>query len=620
MTVLLEAESHQFPGNGSADEFDFEFLIFDSDELVAQLITDATGEAALLVDEIDYTVSVSATGGTVTTSVPVPIGYTLDLRPIYELLQTTSIKNQGTFRPEVHERVMDRLASQQQYLRRLIGAAVRAPDYEPSLDLILPPVSARAGMYSAFDALGKPVASSGTGADAGLRTDLASAVAGDDGSRLSGYRRDANATATSVGEVLARVVYLDDYGPDRNGPGDSSSAFEKAIDALPDTGGEIVITPGKYFANFAVTKPGVKIRGAGRYYESNDVGIFPFSASAWTIDVGGTDSRLGDFGLDGINVHGDEIGELGVRLRNCDHYKLFRTSIRGFRVMAAQIYGTTGQASTYGNLTDSSIATCDVVGAIGLQIKADAGSYVIPVRMNGVDLHSTGASSYVLDIDNTGGQGILVEWGGVWCECGHNRGVRMKGLGAEIIGFGDIDSSSSSDSLVNIDTNAFVSDFIRGNIRIDGVVTMPAGDTFAISGKAHMQNESFLTHPHVQGALNFQDGSLAGRLQTATGAQTTRISRSGNSLFVAATNGSVFATTGGTSGAGSDAFTLQRQDGSDAKIKFQGTGILIVTCVGSPEGAVTAPPGSIALRTNGGAGTGHYVKESGTGNTGWVAK
>lgn len=41
---------------------------------------------------------------------------------------------------------------------------------------------------------------------------------------------------------------------------------------------------------------------------------------------------------------------------------------------------------------------------------------------------------------------------------------------------------------------------------------------------------------------------------------------------------------------------------------------------GSPEGVVTAEPGSIYQRTDGGAGTSLYVKESGTGNTGWVAK
>lgn len=41
---------------------------------------------------------------------------------------------------------------------------------------------------------------------------------------------------------------------------------------------------------------------------------------------------------------------------------------------------------------------------------------------------------------------------------------------------------------------------------------------------------------------------------------------------------------------------------------------------GTPEAAVTAPIGAIYHRTDGGAGTSFYVKESGTGNTGWVAK
>lgn len=40
---------------------------------------------------------------------------------------------------------------------------------------------------------------------------------------------------------------------------------------------------------------------------------------------------------------------------------------------------------------------------------------------------------------------------------------------------------------------------------------------------------------------------------------------------------------------------------------------------GSPEGVVVAPVGTAYLRTDGGAGTTLYVKESGTGNTGWRA-
>jgi len=41
---------------------------------------------------------------------------------------------------------------------------------------------------------------------------------------------------------------------------------------------------------------------------------------------------------------------------------------------------------------------------------------------------------------------------------------------------------------------------------------------------------------------------------------------------------------------------------------------------GSPEGAVVAPIGRLYVRTDGGANTTLYVKESGTGDTGWVAK
>lgn len=47
---------------------------------------------------------------------------------------------------------------------------------------------------------------------------------------------------------------------------------------------------------------------------------------------------------------------------------------------------------------------------------------------------------------------------------------------------------------------------------------------------------------------------------------------------------------------------------------------LIRRGTGSPEGAVTASVGTIFLRSDGGASTTLYVKESGAGNTGWVAK
>ena len=41
---------------------------------------------------------------------------------------------------------------------------------------------------------------------------------------------------------------------------------------------------------------------------------------------------------------------------------------------------------------------------------------------------------------------------------------------------------------------------------------------------------------------------------------------------------------------------------------------------GNPEGVVTSVAGGLYLRLDGGAQSALYVKESGTGNTGWVAK
>lgn len=42
--------------------------------------------------------------------------------------------------------------------------------------------------------------------------------------------------------------------------------------------------------------------------------------------------------------------------------------------------------------------------------------------------------------------------------------------------------------------------------------------------------------------------------------------------------------------------------------------------IGTPEGSISARIGTIFLRQDGGAVTTLYIKESGTGNTGWVAK
>ncbi len=66
-----------------------------------------------------------------------------------------------------------------------------------------------------------------------------------------------------------------------------------------------------------------------------------------------------------------------------------------------------------------------------------------------------------------------------------------------------------------------------------------------------------------------------------------------------------------------------RQLVSDLEMRLRSMTLMLnilYTGKGTPEGTVKAPIGSLFLRTDGGAATTLYVKESGTGNVGWVAK
>jgi len=75
----------------------------------------------------------------------------------------------------------------------------------------------------------------------------------------------------------------------------------------------------------------------------------------------------------------------------------------------------------------------------------------------------------------------------------------------------------------------------------------------------------------------------------------------------------VLTTTSTDAGIANKTFTAPKiTGGSNTAALYAGTG--------SPEGVVTATGGSHYMRTDGGAGTSFYVKETASGNTGWAAK
>jgi parallel beta-helix repeat protein len=66
--------------------------------------------------------------------------------------------------------------------------------------------------------------------------------------------------------------------------------------------------------------------------------------------------------------------------------------------------------------------------------------------------------------------------------------------------------------------------------------------------------------------------------------------------------------------------TINGTNNSNCYYFYGQGGVKIFVALATPESSIVAPVGSLCLNASGGASTTFYVKQSGTGNTGWVAK
>jgi len=134
-----------------------------------------------------------------------------------------------------------------------------------------------------------------------------------------------------------------------------------------------------------------------------------------------------------------------------------------------------------------------------------------------------------------------------------------------------------------------------------------------------------ISHNHTEGFVNgIAVATSAGLINHVTVAfNTTQFVGTNNIVLTPAAfslNGAIVTGNRGTPGKTSMNFlgVAGRYICVGGSANTNGVGEYLVT--GTPEGVITAGIGSTATRTDGGAGTTLYVKESGTGNTGWVAK
>jgi len=127
MTVSSEtSKSGPYTGNGSQTVFAYGFKIFANTDLRV-IKTSTAGVETDQTLTTHYTVSgVGDTGGGNVTMLTAPAsGEKITILRDMTFTQTTDLRNQGGFYPEVHERVFDRLTMQTQQLKEAVDRAVQ---------------------------------------------------------------------------------------------------------------------------------------------------------------------------------------------------------------------------------------------------------------------------------------------------------------------------------------------------------------------------------------------------------------------------------------------------------------------------------------------------------------
>lgn len=194
MAVSEQTPANSSTGNGVTTVFPYTFKIL------------AQGDIEVAVDGVVKTLTTHYTlsgvgddaGGNVTFLTAPAADTVVTRRRDMAYVRTTDYQYQGDLPNDVLNADQDAPVLMLQQLSEQVGRSLKAPigESEPSA---LPSVADRASMFLAFDAAGNPIASSGTGADAGLRTDLAVAATG---SGLVGYTPTSTGVAGTVKSFL----------------------------------------------------------------------------------------------------------------------------------------------------------------------------------------------------------------------------------------------------------------------------------------------------------------------------------------------------------------------------------------------------------------------------------
>ena len=392
------------------------------------------------------------------------------------------------------------------------------------------------------------------------------------------------------------------YGADPTGVADSTTAFTNALAA----GKYVFIPSGTYKITSTLTAASKWLFGTG----SNGVTL-NYTGTGACLNVSGSDATPSR--VEGISITGTSSGSAGILVNAGLRRSIFRDLyVTGYT--AAGAYGIDLAASLnngiYYNLFEK-VAVRSSANGLRLYSSDGAaqGSRANANTFNMVSLNDNAGNGLFVDYANGNTFTGFDTEGNVTGGTGYGVSVDHTAQIAFYGGYSENNpptGGSQNTRGANFTVNSSGVHYLgRHNVdKINGT-TGASGDVFFVDSTAQNLNPLI-----VDVAGNMTGGNI-----TATGVSLTNAAVAANSIkFDSGTNGALMV--GGTNYVllGNNVITAMKP------LSVQNTNAMLYAGAGSPETIVTANIGSLYLRTDGGAATTLYVKESGTGATGWVAK